>query len=220
MAFPPPPTGWSRYLVKSMFGAGRDLKVLDPVTEAEQYVVDGKLGVRPKAEIRAASGQVVYQVRGRLFGVPKQMTITDASGGESASLKAKMFSPVKSRMTLTVADGPSWELKGSLLEKEYAIAVGGRPVVQITQRWVTVRDTYTLDVADGTDPAFPWPSCARSTGASSGTSRGCRPGPVRPSFRGDGPLAEPRIVCRGLGPPLEYGASTRPQVALARSHAT
>lgn len=154
MVVPPPPAGWSRYLVKSTFGAGRDFKVLDPATEAEQYVVDGKLGTRPKAEIRDATGQVVYQVRGRLFGVPKQMTITDASGGEAASLKAKMFSPIKSRMTLTVADGPSWELEGSLMEKEYAIAVESRPVVQLTQKWVTVRDTYTLDVADGTDPGL------------------------------------------------------------------
>ncbi len=154
MALPPPPAGWSRFLVKSRFGAGRDFAVLDPTTEAERFFVDGKVGTRPKAEIRDAAGQVVYQVRGRLLGVPKQMTITDAQGGEVASLQAKMFSPIKSRMTLTVADGASWELEGSLLEKEYAIAVEGRPVVQITQKWVTIRDAYTLDVADGTDPGL------------------------------------------------------------------
>jgi len=31
------------------------------------------------------------------------------------------------------------------------VSAGGRPAVQITQKWVTVRDTYTLDVAEGVD---------------------------------------------------------------------
>ena len=31
---------------------------------------------------------------------------------------------------------------------------GGRDVVRITQKWVTVRDKYTVDVADGADPGL------------------------------------------------------------------
>ncbi len=54
MALPPPPAGWNRYLVKSKFGAGRDFAVLDPGTEDQQFFVDGKMGARPKAEIRTA----------------------------------------------------------------------------------------------------------------------------------------------------------------------
>jgi uncharacterized protein YxjI len=154
MALPPPPAGWTRYLVKSKFGAGRDFAVLDPDTEQQQFFVDGKMGTRPKAEIRDSADAVVYQVRGRLMGIPKQMTISDATGDEVASLKAQMFSPIKSRMTLTLGDGRTWELEGSFIEKEYAIASEGRPVVQITQKWVTVRDAYTLDVADGIDPGL------------------------------------------------------------------
>ena len=154
MALPPPPAGWTRYMVKSTFGAGRDFAVLDPDTEDQRFFVDGKMGTRPKAEIRDRSDDVVYRVRGRLLGIPKQMAISDASGTEVASLKAQMFSPIKSRMTLTLGDGRTWELEGSFVEKEYAIASEGRPVVQITQKWVTVRDAYTLDVADGIDPGL------------------------------------------------------------------
>ncbi len=97
---------------------------------------------------------MIYHVVGRLMGIPKHMTISDAAGTEVASLKAQMFSPIKSRMTLTLSDGQTWELEGSFIEKEYAIASEGRPVVQITQKWVTVRDAYTLDVADGVDPGL------------------------------------------------------------------
>ncbi len=154
MALPPPPDGWTRYLVKSKFGAGRDFAVLDPDTEAQRFFVDGKLGTRPKADIRDSADAVVYQVRGKLLGIPKHMTISDADGQEVASLKAQMFSPIKSRMTLTLSDGQTWELEGSLMEKEYAISSAGRPVVQITQKWVTIRDAYTLDVAAGVDPGL------------------------------------------------------------------
>ena len=154
MTLPPAPAGWTRFLVKSKFGAGRDFAVLDPATEEQRYFVDGKMGPRPKADIKAGSSKVVYQVHGTLLGIPKHMTITDASGAEVASLRAKTFSPVKSRMTLQVPSGDPWRLEGSILEKDYSVTAAGRPIVQITQKWVTIRDTYTLDVADGVDPGL------------------------------------------------------------------
>jgi uncharacterized protein YxjI len=149
-AVEPPPPGWQRYVMKSKFGAGRDFAVTD-LNDAQVAFVDGKLGPRPKAEVKDGEGNVRFSVSGRLFGVPKQMTISDHDGREVASLKAKMFSPIKSRATLTMADGSSWQVEGSLLEKDYSIAANGRPVVQISQKWVTIRDTYTLDVAEGVE---------------------------------------------------------------------
>jgi len=151
---PPPSPGWTRFLVKSKLGVGRDFAVLDPVTEEQRYFVDGKIGARPRAEVRDASDTIVYHVKGTLLGVPKHMTVSDAGGAEVASLRAKMFSPIKSRMTLEVPSGDPWELEGSLIEKNYSITAVGRPIVEITQKWVTIRDTYTLDVADGVDPGL------------------------------------------------------------------
>jgi len=151
MALPPPPPGWSRYLVKSRFGAGRDFAVLDPASEEQRFFVDGKMGARPKAEVLDAASQVLYRVTGRMLGIPKHMTIADAAGTEVASLRAKAFSPIKTRMTLEVTSGDPWTLEGSFIEKNYSVSAGGRPVVQITQKWVTVRDTNTLDVAKGVD---------------------------------------------------------------------
>ena len=89
---PAGPAGFTRYLMKSKFGAGRDFAVLDPDTEAQLFFVDGKLGPRPKAEVQAGDGSVIYSVQGQLLGIPKKMSITDASGTEVASLKSKKFS--------------------------------------------------------------------------------------------------------------------------------
>ena len=54
-------------------------------------------------------------------------------------------------MTLDVVDGPEWKLEGTLIEKNYTISSEGRQIVRITQKWVTVRDKYVIDVADGVD---------------------------------------------------------------------
>jgi uncharacterized protein YxjI len=154
MAVPPPAPGWQRFLVKSKFGAGRDFAALDPATEEQRYFIDGKIGISPKAEVQGPDGSVLFHVQGRFMGIPKQMTISDAAGAEVASLKAKMFSPIKSRMTMQTADGHPWELEGSFIEKNYNVSSNGAPIVAITQKWVTVRDTYTLDVADGVEPGL------------------------------------------------------------------
>ncbi|HYN30887.1 MAG TPA: LURP-one-related family protein [Dermatophilaceae bacterium] len=140
--------------MKSRFGAGRDFAVLDPATEEQRYYVDGKVGPRPRAEVRDASEATVYEVKGSVLGFPKHMTISDAAGAEVASLRAKMFSPIKTRMTMELTSGEPWQLEGSFLEKDYSVTAAGAPIVQITQKWVTVRDAYTLDVADGVDPGL------------------------------------------------------------------
>jgi uncharacterized protein YxjI len=154
MSVPSAPPGWTRFLVKSKFGAGRDFVVSDPETEEQRYFVDGKMGPRPSAEITARGGGLSYRVRGSLLGIPKRTTISDARGAEIATLKAKAFSPIKSQMTLDMASGEPWTLQGSLMEKNYTVSSAGRPIVEISQKWMTIKDTYTLDVADGIDPGL------------------------------------------------------------------
>jgi uncharacterized protein YxjI len=153
VANPPPPPGWSRFLVRSKFGAGRDFIVSDPETDAQRYFVDGKLGPRPSAEI-TAGGDPLYRVRGTLLGIPKRLIISDAGGAEVATLKGRMFSLIKSQMSVDMTSGESWTLEGSLIEKNYTVSSAGRPIVRISQKWVTIKDAYTLEVADGVDPGL------------------------------------------------------------------
>jgi uncharacterized protein YxjI len=148
-----PDPGWNRLKFKSKFGAGRDFEVTD-VDDNRVMFVDGKIGMKPKAEVRDAADQVVFTVEGRFGGIPKQMTITDAAGTQVAHLKAKMFSPIKSRMTMNLADGRVLDVEGSLMEKNYQISSDGQPVANITQKWVTVRDQYTVDFIDTLEPGL------------------------------------------------------------------
>ena len=65
-----------------------------------------------------------------------------------------MFSPIKSHMTVDMASGEPWTLEGSLIEKNYTVSSARQPIVQISQTWITIKDTYTLEVADGIDPGL------------------------------------------------------------------
>ena len=103
---PPPADGWTRILFKSKFGAGRDFEVTD-TSGARILFVDGKIGATPKAEVRDAQDAVLYTVKGQFLGIPKRMVISAADGSQVAELKAKAFSIVKDKMTMTMADGSS-----------------------------------------------------------------------------------------------------------------
>ena len=149
----PAPAGMKRFMVKSKFGVGRDFEVLDE-NEQRAYFVDGKLGVRPAAEVKDAAGAVVYKIRGHLMGIPKKVTIMDADENEIAEIKTKFFSPIKSQMDLEMVDGGQWHLEGNLIEKEYSVTSQGRTILNITQKWATVRDAYTMDVDESVAPAL------------------------------------------------------------------
>ncbi len=147
------PEGMKRFFVVSKYGMGRDFEILGE-DEQRVFFVDGKMGIKPTAEIQDATGAVVMKAEGKLLGIPKRMVITDATGVEIASLKAKI-SPLKSRIEIALPDGSGWLLEGNLMEKDYNVtAADGRTVLSISQKWMTVRDRYAMDVADGVDPAF------------------------------------------------------------------
>ena len=149
----PAPEGMKRFVVKSQFGMGRDFEILDE-NEQRAYFVDGKFGMRPTAEVQDAEGAIVYKIRGHLMGIPKKVTIMDADDNELATIKSKFFSPIKSQMDLETTDGKQWHLEGNLIEKEYSVTSEGRTILNISQKWMTVRDAYTMDVDESVPPAL------------------------------------------------------------------
>ncbi|WP_062520309.1 LURP-one-related/scramblase family protein [Demequina silvatica] len=155
MTVPDVPEGYTRYLMKSKFGMGRDFRILDPATEADLFFVDGKVGARPKAEVQGPDGATLFTVTGKMLGIPKRMDVADASGAPVAHLHSQAFKFIKDKIDVTLESGEQWLLEGNVIEKDYTVrnAQGG-VVLQITQKWLTVRDKYTLDVWQGVEPGL------------------------------------------------------------------
>jgi uncharacterized protein YxjI len=74
-------------------------------------------------------------------------------GGEKAAeVRKKLFTPFREKFTIDVPGPDDLEMKGNLLDHEYVIEQDGREVAQVSKRWLTIRDTYAVEVAPGVEP--------------------------------------------------------------------
>jgi uncharacterized protein YxjI len=65
----------------------------------------------------------------------------------------KLFSPFVDRFSIDVAGPQPYEmsLTGSLLEHEYTITRNNQTVATVSKRWISLTDTYGVDIAPGED---------------------------------------------------------------------
>lgn len=52
-------------------------------------------------------------------------------------------------------DGTELDVSGKILDREFAVEYDGELLAEISRRWLTVRDTYVVNVVrDDADPAL------------------------------------------------------------------
>jgi len=74
------------------------------------------------------------------------MEIEDRDGNTVALVKKAVITPLRERWTVHLADGPALEIKGNILEHEYAIEDGRTKVAEVSKRWF--RDVIRGSVVD------------------------------------------------------------------------
>ncbi len=140
-----------RYLVKSKLSIGRDFVVYDDEEAKNKvYEIDAKMGFGTKADIKDANGNIIYTAKGKVINIPRRMEFFSPDGSVVAKLTAK-FSPIKSRLTMVLSDGAVWELAGNIVGKSYTVKSGDTTIVDINQKWMTIRDKYFVEIADNVD---------------------------------------------------------------------
>ena len=143
-----------KYLVKSKFGVGRDFAVYDDENaENKVYFIDAKMGLGTKADIKGANDVILYTAKGKIINIPRKMDFNTPDGKNAAKVVAK-FSPIKSRLTMTLANGEVWELAGDFIGKSYTVMNGDKKVLEINQKWITIRDKYFVESAEDVDTAL------------------------------------------------------------------
>jgi uncharacterized protein YxjI len=84
---------------------------------------------------------------------PPSSTYEIRIGGEKAAeARKKLFTPFRDKFTIDVPGPESLTMKGDLLDHEYVVERGGRDVAAVSKRWLTIRDTYAVQIAAGQDP--------------------------------------------------------------------
>ena len=140
------------YVIRErFFSIGDDFDVLDEHGN-KMFHVDGKvLSLRNKVVIEDRQGQEVASVHRHLVAL--RPTYEIRIGGETAAeVKKKLFTPFREKFTIDVPGPDDLEMRGDLLDHEYTIELGGDQVAAVSKRWLTIRDTYAVQVAAGTDP--------------------------------------------------------------------
>jgi uncharacterized protein YxjI len=74
------------------------------------------------------------------------MEIEDRDGNTVALVKKAVITPLRERWTVHLADSPALEIKGNILDHEYAIEDGRTKVAEVSKR--SFRDAIRASVVD------------------------------------------------------------------------
>jgi uncharacterized protein YxjI len=134
------------------FSLSGDFMVTD--TDGNDVVfIDGKaFRMAPELQILTPDrSRRLATVRGKVFDLRPTMRVEDADGAVIATITGKVFS-FRPRLAVEWATGDRWQVTGNLIEKDYTITAGQAPVAQVSQKWLAMRNTYTIRAEDGLDP--------------------------------------------------------------------
>lgn len=148
-----------KFLVRErIFDIGDDYWVTDE-SGAKVFLVDGKaLRLRTTFELKDTEGNVLALIRKKLFKVRDQMKI-EREGGPTATVRKRLFNPIKDKLLVEVEDVGEWEVIGDFLDKEYVVSDQYGTIAHVSRKWFRMRDTYAVDVNThrqdiGGDPAL------------------------------------------------------------------
>jgi uncharacterized protein YxjI len=69
-----------------------------------------------------------------------------------AEVRQKLFSPFVDRFTIDIPGPDDLHMTGSLLEHEYTIrGANDQVVATVSKHWISLTDTYGVDIAPGQD---------------------------------------------------------------------
>ena len=114
------------------------------------FYVDGKvLRIRKTLVFEDARGRKLAQVQERLLAIRDTMAIEDANGDQLAVVKKALIAPLRDRWNVNVKNGPDLDVQGNILDHEYTIKQGRKKIAEVSKRWISLTDTYSVAIASG-----------------------------------------------------------------------
>jgi uncharacterized protein YxjI len=139
------------YVIRErFFDIGDDFDITDESGQ-RMFRVDGKaLSLRDRLVISDAAGNEVAEVHRRLIALHRTYEVS--IGGESAAqVRKKLFTPFRDKFTVDIPGPNDLDITGSILDHEFTIERDGETVATVSKRWITIRDTYAVEIAEGED---------------------------------------------------------------------
>ncbi|MFC7305847.1 LURP-one-related/scramblase family protein [Streptomyces monticola] len=144
-----------KYLVRDrIFGIGDDYWIEDDQGR-KAFFVDGKaMRLRETFELKDPQGNVLIDIRKKVLALRDTMTI-ERGDEPLATIKRKRLSLLRNHYRVALVDGTELDISGKILDREFAVEYDGELLAEISRRWLTVRDTYGVNVVrEDADPAL------------------------------------------------------------------
>ncbi|MEU0582365.1 LURP-one-related family protein [Streptomyces sp. NPDC006132] len=144
-----------RFLVYDrLLGFGDDYWIEDD-RGSKVFLVDGKaLRLRDTWELKDPQGRVLVDIHQKMLALRDTMVLQRA-GEPLATIRRKRLSLLRNHYRVSLADGSELDVSGKILDREFAVEYDRELLAVISRRWLTVRDTYGVDVVrEDADPAL------------------------------------------------------------------
>ncbi len=144
-----------RYMLRERLASiGDDFPIEDEEGELA-FSVDGKaLHNMHTLILRDSHGNDLYRIPERMLHLKTFMEIERSGGGTAATIRRTKIGTMRDRWTVTLADGKTLQLRGSVADHEYRIDAGERRVADLSKRWFRQPHTYGVAVSGGEDDAL------------------------------------------------------------------
>jgi uncharacterized protein YxjI len=141
-----------------------------------RYVMKEKiLTLTDSFTIRDSDGNEVYRVKGKLLSIGDKLSFRDMAGEElalirqeiitltpsyriyrggelQADVSKKLLTVFRDKFKVDMKDGsPDLEIVGNILDHEYSLRRGGREVAHVSKKWISIGDSYGVQVDEGED---------------------------------------------------------------------
>jgi len=140
-----------RYLMRErILSWGDDFTIKDDA-EREVFYVDGKVfSFGDKLSFKDKDGKEVALIDQKLLSFGPQYEII-RGGTTVAVVKKQLFTLFRARFTVDVPGPDDLEAKGNFLEHEYVFERDGRDIARISKKWLSLSDSYAIDINEGED---------------------------------------------------------------------
>jgi uncharacterized protein YxjI len=137
------------YVIRErLFDIGDDFDITDD-DGRRLYHVDGKvLTMRDRLVIEDPSGNEVASVHRHLVALRPTYEVT-IGGEKAAEVRKHFFTPFREKFTVDIPGPDDLEISGDLLAHEFTVERDGREAAAVSKRWLSVRDTYGVRIAEG-----------------------------------------------------------------------
>ncbi len=112
------------------------------------YVKKQLVSFGPKFWYESTNGEKLGEIHGKVLAIRPTFEIYDAQGQLVAQVKKKIMKLFGEAWWMENASGQEIaKMKGNIWEHDYNIQdMSGQPIAQIHKKWVSVRDSYCIEI--------------------------------------------------------------------------